>query len=170
MNVYSAGVLLYMLQDNTLYFLLGKDCKYDSWSDFGGKTDDKDRRDPLKTASREFYEETCGVVFSMSKLFSILLKEGNVLECKSYKKNQYFMVLLKLPDKYIDKRDTIVDNFKYQNILINSKPSEVMRSFKEKSELRWFTLDEITNNKVKIRGVFLYSLMQNLDKIKDLCA
>tara|TARA_B100001250_G_C19773314_1_gene778289 strand:+ start:594 stop:1106 length:513 start_codon:yes stop_codon:yes gene_type:complete len=170
MNVYSAGVLLYMKRNNITYFLLGKDCKYDSWSDFGGKTDDKDRRDPLKTASREFYEETCGVIFPLSDIFSLLLKEGHVIECKSYKKNQYFMVLLKLPEKYINESSTIINHFKFQNILINLKPSEVMRSFREKSELRWFTLDEITNAKMKIRGVFFYSLMQNLNRIKQICA
>lgn len=170
MNVYSAGVLLYMKRNDTTYFLLGKDCKYDSWSDFGGKTDDKDRRDPLKTASREFYEETCGVLFPMSKMFSLLLKEGHIIECKSYKKNQYFMILLKLPESHYHEYNNIINDFRFQNILINLKPSEVMRSFREKSELRWFTLDEITTNKMKIRGVFFYSLMQNMTKIKDICA
>ena len=62
--MYSAGVLLYTKRKDEVYFLLGCDCKYQSWSDMGGKCDDSDRRDPLKTASREFYEETCGIIFS----------------------------------------------------------------------------------------------------------
>lgn len=168
--MYSAGVLLYIKRNKQTYFLLGRDCKYDSWSDCGGKCDDSDRRDPLKTASREFYEETCGILFSRHEIYKLLIQKGVKVECASYKKNKYFMFLLEVFEDQLDGFMNVIKHFDFQNTLINSKPPEVMRSFREKSEIRWFTLNEILSNTLKIRGVFYCSLMHNLNIIKDVCA
>lgn len=168
--MYSAGVLLYTKRKDEVYFLLGCDCKYQSWSDMGGKCDDSDRRDPLKTASREFYEETCGIIFSKQDIYKLLLKNGVKIECSSYKKNKYYMFLLEVFEHQFKSFDEIIRNFELQAILINSKPPEVMRSFREKNQLRWFTLQDILSNKIKIRGVFYYSFIHNLHVINEVCA
>ena len=69
---YSAGVLLYRIQNGEKEFLLGKDVKYNSWSDFGGKHDNVDNKQPLRTAVREFYEETCGAIINMHDMLNII--------------------------------------------------------------------------------------------------
>ena len=170
MNVYSAGVLLYMKRNDTTYFLLGKDCKIRFVERLRWENGRQGPTGPVENRQSRVLRGDMRCSVSDVRDFSLLLKEGHVIECKSYKKNQYFMVLLKLPESQSHEYNNIINNFKFQNILINLKPSEVMRSFREKSELRWFTLDEITSNKMKIRGVFFYSLMQNMAKIKEICA
>ena len=92
--MYSAGILLYINVDKEKRFLLGKDDKYNSWSDFGGKCDIGDNSDPLVTASREFYEETSGIVMSKSQAYTMLKENSQLVVCSSYRKQTYYMYLL----------------------------------------------------------------------------
>jgi predicted NUDIX family NTP pyrophosphohydrolase len=89
---YSAGILLYRYNNNQLEFLLGKDVKYNSWSDFGGKYDSVDNKNPLYTAIREFYEETCGVIMNMYEMEKIIKLNNVRVECMSYKKKNILYV------------------------------------------------------------------------------
>ena len=65
--VYAAGILILTLFNGKYYALLGKD-HYNTYSDFGGKSDFADNGNPIVTASREAYEETCGSLFSICEL------------------------------------------------------------------------------------------------------
>ena len=62
MKFKAAGVLPYFRKGGRSWFLLGRDAMRNNdemaWSDFGGKWDKADGRDPWVTAAREFCEET----------------------------------------------------------------------------------------------------------------
>ena len=81
--LYSAGVLFYCkCRDGNIYFLLGRE--YDNkWSDFGGKSEPKDRCEIENTASREAWEESMGCVFDQENLRSTL----------KYKKTPYKKII-----------------------------------------------------------------------------
>jgi len=157
---YSAGILLYRIHNGETQFLLGKDIKYNSWSDFGGKCDSADNNRPLQTAIREFYEETCGVLANMHEMTSLIHKKYVKIHCSSYKKKMYYMFLVKYDKQYLD----IENIFKDQYMFL--KQTNVCMKFKEKKEIKWFSLDYICNNKSMLRGVFYNSFVNNIETIK----
>lgn len=69
MRTVAASILCFAKKpDNTTVFLLGRECKYNKrtteksiWSDFGGKAESETEQ-PEDIASREFCEETAGMV------------------------------------------------------------------------------------------------------------
>ena len=56
--MYSAGILPYTIFNNSVFFLIGQEKSDKTWSDFGGHSKKKDNNCSLKTAFREFLEET----------------------------------------------------------------------------------------------------------------
>lgn len=163
-SYYSAGILLYTIVNGTKYFLLGRDCKYNVWSDFGGKCDPIDDGDPLKTASREFYEETIGVIGNELHIYANLKKHSCCIKCVSYKNNDYYMYLLE--DYSCRWHDYIIDFTNQYNILSLSNFRDG-KQFREKDEIRWFSLDEILSNPNLFRGVFISSVYKNIDIIRN---
>lgn len=157
--MYSAGVLLAMKQDGDIYFLLGRDAKYKTWSDFGGKHENVDKLSPRKTASREFFEESCGVIYDLLDTFG-KLKHTSPLLCKSYMNNNYFMYVLKIDfdDQYVKKFNNI------RRLLLMNKHTS--HKYLEKDCLQWMTIDNIINNPKSFRCVFYKSFINNLDEIK----
>lgn len=159
-SYYSAGILLYRYNNGKLEFLLGKDVKYNSWSDFGGKHDNTDKKVPLQTAIREFYEETCGVICNMYEMENIINKtKSTKIHCVSYKKKSYFMYIV----KYEDDGKDIISLFNQQYRFL--KQTTVSHKFKEKDEIKWFGVDSIIKDKDIIRSVFYNSFSNNLDTI-----
>lgn len=165
MYKYSAGIVLYKKKDDKLYVLLGRDIKYANWSDFGGKVDHTDGNDSIKTAIREFYEETSGVLYNVYDL-NVMFKQTVIKKCicKSFKKNEYYMYLVRYDEDSLHANiEHIFDNhIKFINT------TDVCKKFKEKCEIRWFDLEEILQNKHMFRGVFYNSLTDNLHIFKQL--
>lgn len=156
---YSAGVLLYRIRNGEKEFLLGKDVKYNSWSDFGGKHDNVDNKQPLRTAVREFYEETCGAIINMHDILNIINTNNVRIQCSSYKKKMYYMFVVKYENAFRDIENIFQDQYKFL------KQTSVCMKFKEKKEIKWFDMDSIINNKSIVRGVFYNSFVNNLDEI-----
>jgi predicted NUDIX family NTP pyrophosphohydrolase len=156
---YSAGVLLYRVRNGKNEYLLGKDVKYNSWSDFGGKNDLVDNKQPLKTAVREFYEETCGVIINMHDMLDIIRLKSVKIQCSSYKKKTYYMFVVKYENNYVNIESVFADQFTFLN------QTNVCMKFKEKNEIKWFDEMSIVNNKSLVRGVFYNSFVNNLDEI-----
>lgn len=156
--MYSAGILLYIVLNNEKHFLLGKDDKYNSWSDFGGKCDPSDNSDPLITASREFYEETSGIIMHKSQAYTMIKDNSELVVCSSYKKQKYFMYLLE--HKCIDYK-TFTTIFNDQNKYLCEMKHMCPKKFKEKKELGWFTVDDILRNAKSFRGVFFNSIQKH---------
>lgn len=164
---YSAGILLYTKVDGEIYVLLGCDLKYKCWSDFGGKCEWVDNHDPMKTAAREFYEETSGIVANELTLYNKVKKNSICLNCKSYHNNDYFMYLL-----YDDGRmaNQYVKDFENQQSLLvyGKRAHKDMLRYIEKSKMRWFSLDDIISNPTeRFRTVFISSIMNNIQRIKE---
>ena len=159
---YSAGVLIYdIFEDGILRFLLGRDNKYNCWSDFGGKCEIGDNQSPVVTASREFYEESSGIILSFFDIKYELLKKSKKLHCVSFKNRPYFMFLMKCPE-YVNHSDILI-NFDNQTTII--KKMHICRKFKEKNTIQWFTYNDIINHKSCMRSVFYNSFVTNWSSI-----
>jgi len=160
MSNYSAGVLLYTRQEGNIKFLLGRDSKYNTWSDFGGKNESIDKFCRYKTAAREFFEESCGVIYDKVKINAIL-KDTIPYHCLSYTHNDYFMYLV-----YIDYDKDIIDYFKTIRHLILQR-SELSFKYLEKDCLDWFDFDYIVNHESDFRCVFYKSLLKHIKDIQN---
>lgn len=153
---YAAGVIFYFKSKYKVYFLLGKDFRL-KWSDFGGKVELQDKMNPIKTAIRECYEETLGVVLNKYDLLYKIKKDPKFVVGESYLKKKYFMYLVKLENLY-----DYNENFS----LLRHNLKNLESQFKEKLQLRWFTMNEILENKNdKFRNVFYETIKKNYSKI-----
>jgi predicted NUDIX family NTP pyrophosphohydrolase len=160
--MYSAGVLLYFRIGDVKHFLLGNDTKYNCWSDFGGKVEMIDDNNPKKTATREFYEETAGVVFSKIHMYN-LLKTSIKLNCTSYNNQRYYMYLVECDVTDISK--ITFDQFAIQQDILSNAPN--MTKFREKRNIKTFTANDILSNETLFRPVFYSSFFKNKDVIQS---
>lgn len=163
---YSAGVLLYKQYDDTCYLLLGKDVRYNLWSDFGGSCEDNDKGDSINTASREFYEETIGGISDECELRFKLKHCALCLNCESYKKNLYYMYVMDASN-VIRMVDDTIDDFNYQHFLIGKTHLNPFKKFKEKYQIGWFSVECVIQNPILFREVFYTSLTKNIDTIRN---
>jgi len=164
---YSAGILPYSFdQYGKLFFLLGKDIDND-WSDFGGRCEFKDRNDPINTASREFYEESLGVVLNPQETIK-LISENNKIISKTLNGSPYYMYLIYIDFlNYSDLFTKISQFLKYQ--FDNSITSKLI----EKNAIRWVSIDTLLNNienknpsaPISLRGVFYRTISQFKEKL-----
>lgn len=78
-------------------FLVGKDIRDGTWSDFGGKVERPDRG-PTDTAAREFFEESLGVVASQWAVQQRMHPSNCVaLPGTTQNGHPYYMYLLEVP-------------------------------------------------------------------------
>lgn len=154
---YAAGILFYYKTRKKIYFLLGKDFRY-KWSDFGGKSENKDNNNPHTTASRECYEETMGVIYDKLQLkYYTTIKKSDYVIGKSFLNKDYYMFLVKLDSMY---------NYNQDFMLMRHLLKSIETVYLEKLQLKWFSMEEILQNKDdKIRNVFYDSFSTNRDKI-----
>jgi hypothetical protein len=162
-NSYSAGILLYKIISGTIVVLLGCDSRYKCWSDFGGKCEWIDGKDPCRTAAREFYEETSGVISSENILYDMLKKHGICVKCRSYHNNDYFMFLLS--EDYVHVHKDYDIDFKNQQMILSYTKHRDMSRYKEKNNIRWISLEHVIHSPRMFRGVFSESIKQNYDMI-----
>ena len=158
--MYSAGVLIYFIQDGEINFLLGKDA-YGTWSDFGGKADLLDNNDPTMTASRECYEETSGVICSRARIHHELQTHTGPFICSSYKRHRYYMYLVRL-----DVIELVDVRARFDNMRRLLGAYEGLERFKEKTSLSVFNTDQIMENPSHFRSVFYTSFINNVDSIR----
>ena len=157
-----AGILPVALHNNKLYFLFGKETFNSSspgWSDFGGSKENDES--PKTTALREGYEESCGFFGSKSQIKK-LIKEKLILEIENTNKGGYYKVYLfkyhyddNLPNYFNNNFKFIKSNLKS---LVDSH-----NGYFEKSEIKWFTKDELIENKKIFRHFYKEILQQILD-------
>ena len=164
---YSAGILIYKHVNEHIYLLLGCDYKYNCWSDFGGKSEWIDSNDPIRTASREFYEETCGVIISEGLLYSKVKQHGVCVNCRSYNNHDYYMYLLNSKWIHIN-NDCETDFQKQQRVLLLTNHKSINK-YIEKSEMQWRLLDDVLKSPESYRGVFKESVTRNYDFIYEKC-
>ena len=162
--MYSAGILIYTEKNGNTYFLLGRDTKYGTWSDFGGKHEYIDENDPVKTAGREFYEETCGVIFDKLTIIEKIRHTKPIL-CQSYMKNPYYMYLIKI-------KENDLQRISFDFNIIRSKIKKqvnISYKFKEKDKLQWIRKEDICYKPDTYRCVFYKSFMKNVKTMFERC-
>jgi len=147
-GMYAAGVLPYTFYQNTLYFLVGKDIRDNSWSDFGGKAEAEDK-DTLDTAMREFYEETCGVVMDLKALKARFAGRSNrVMVSATQNGHPYYMYALQVPfTPHL--RST------YRKLLAFMRYRKLYKKNIEKTDMQWVCLDDLLiRDRLTLRSVF----------------
>ena len=168
-EIYSAGILPFSVKGGTVYFLLGKDPE-NKWSDFGGRSEVQDNGRWDMTATREFYEESVGVVMDISSMLTRLQYKKNYIKVKgkTLSGSPYYMYVVKIPYKetYKETFDNTLGFIRYSNVFDNK--------YLEKIDLQWVSLETIyaglddeNNNVVNfpLRRVFKKTLMENLQEI-----
>lgn len=160
--IYSSGVLPYCITNNGgIYFLLGKDFE-NKWSDFGGRCEAVDKYDHQCTASREFWEETMGCIYDLQYIKKVI-KRCDHVESKTYMGYPYYMYLLKIPYKEEYKNYFRCTRSFLQNVNID-------RKYKEKTDIRWFSVDAIDNHKgfFTMKAAFNNTFTENKSKILNI--
>jgi len=136
-NKFAAGVVPYLIIENQYYFLLGLERSNNKWSGFVGKSEIGET--PQETALREFNEET-SLLFknNLQFVYSKLNLTEPVLETTP-SGNVAYIWFIHFPPHIISMD---FSEFHFNQSKIKD------RHFKEKSNLRWFTLSQIRNGPI----------------------
>lgn len=148
-----ASILPACIHNNRLYFLFGKENKYNDtpgFSDFGGGRENNEL--PITTAAREGSEETTGFLGSGKDIMKMMKKRGVYkIDYKITPKNCYRVHIFPykydpmLPFYYNNNQKFIQDHI--PNVVKNTK-------IFEKSELRWISADELPKMKSQFRNFY----------------
>jgi 8-oxo-dGTP pyrophosphatase MutT (NUDIX family) len=151
-----AGFLPTAIHKGKIYFLFGRENKYATtagYSDFGGGTDNKEGF--LETALREFTEETTGFFGSISNLKNYVKKKGtyNIDYIPPTKRYGTYRTHI-LPMEYNEEVVFYYNN--NQKFLQKHLPASVYKKekFFEKSEMKWFSIDELISKKNLFRPYY----------------
>jgi hypothetical protein len=169
-----AGILPTTIYKNKLYFLFGKENKYEDtapgFGDFGGGTDNNESY--LETAIREGSEELTGFLGSEEDLKKMLNKYGTYnIDVKTSSSSIYRIHLfpLEYDDKlpfYYNNNQQFLQKRLYPNVIKNSK-------IFEKEEIRWICVDDLLKMKSKFRFFYgktlerIYKERNNIKKFID---
>jgi 8-oxo-dGTP pyrophosphatase MutT (NUDIX family) len=148
------SILPVTVHNNTIYFLFGKERDIDEnpgWSDFGGGTEKGETF--FSTAIREGSEELTGFLGSSEDIKKLLEKYGTYPI--DFKTNGYATYRCYIfPMKY---DDMLVHYYNNNQRFIQQKldPS-IIRDTKifEKTEIRWFTFDDMQNMHKEFRSFY----------------
>tara|TARA_B110000261_G_scaffold161926_2_gene204411 strand:+ start:333 stop:1283 length:951 start_codon:yes stop_codon:yes gene_type:complete len=145
-----AGILPVALHESKLYFLFGKENKYEDsapgFADFGGGHEKGETH--TETAIREGSEELSGFLGDGDDMKKLLLKHGSYTI--DYKQYRTFIV----PIKY-DKKLEYYFNKNLRFVLSHLDPKIVAQTrIFEKEEIRWVCYDELMNMKKEFRSFF----------------
>lgn len=157
--VNSAGILPFSRNETgEIVFLIGRDIRDLTFSDFGGKIETVDRGDLVNTAAREFYEEILGILCNSPYDIRKRVRELSMCLLGSTKnQHMYKMFVMEVPFFHdLPCRFKKVMNFmKYKNIGNN---------YIEKTELMWCTFDELL--RIPKRQVFTNTINSNIHSLK----
>jgi 8-oxo-dGTP pyrophosphatase MutT (NUDIX family) len=151
-----AGILPTTIYKNQLYFLFGKENKYEDtahgFADFGGGTDKKESF--LETAIREGTEELTGFLGSEADLRCILKQKGSFpidYQAEGYSPYRTHLFPIEYDPAlpfYYNNNQRFLQKRLDPNIIKNSK-------IFEKEEIRWVSINELNKMRSKFRFFFL---------------
>ena len=152
-----AGILPTTIYKNKLYFLFGKENKYEDtapgFSDFGGGTDNKETY--METAIREGGEELTGFLGSDEELKKMLERNGTYnVDNKTPQPHGSVYRIHIFPMTYDPLLPFYYNN--NQRFLQKRLEPDVIKKTKifEKEEIRWVCVDEIRKMKPQFRFFF----------------
>jgi 8-oxo-dGTP pyrophosphatase MutT (NUDIX family) len=164
-----AGILPTTIHDNKLYFLFGKENKYEDsapgFSDFGGGTDNSETF--FETAIRESGEELTGFLGNDNVIRKMLKKHGTYnIDYKTDGHKTYRMHIF--PFKYdpllvlyYNNNQRFLQKRLDQNVIKNSK-------IFEKEEIRWVCVDDIKKMRSQFRSYFQNIVDMILNQKEDI--
>lgn len=160
---YAAGVLPISWIHGELVVLIGKDVRDGAWSDFGGKCEKIDK-DIAATASREFWEETCGALMDL-KTARARLTPGRcvVLRGTTQNRHPYWSFVVEVP--YVPH---LRDAFAKQLAFLRHR--NVHRAYVEKTDVMYVDLPTLFSEAVTKRGVFHSTLAQHRKCLESIAA
>ena len=157
-----AGILPTTIHNNKLYFLFGKEGKYEDtapgFADFGGGTDNSETF--LETSIREGCEELTGFLGNTSDVRKMLKRSGTFnIDYKADGHRPYRTHIF--PFVYDEYLPYYYNN--NQKFLQKRLPANVFKTTKifEKAEIRWICIDDIK----KMRSQFRFWYVNIIDKI-----
>jgi 8-oxo-dGTP pyrophosphatase MutT (NUDIX family) len=150
-----AGILPTTIHNGKLYFLFGKEGKYEDsapgFSDFGGGTDNSESF--LETAVREAGEEFTGFLGSDADIRKMLKAHGTYdIDHKTDGHKTYRMHIF--PFEYNEWLPFYYNN--NQRFLQKRLPEKVFKTTKifEKAEIRWVCVDDLKKMRPQFRSYF----------------
>jgi len=151
-----ASILPVAVHGDTVYLLFGKERETDEnpgWSDFGGGTESNESF--LTTAAREGSEELTGFLGSASDIRRLLRKPLIVdVDFRNSGHSIYRVHLFRMPfdealPSYFNNNRRFLEKRLPASVLQNSN-----NKIYEKTQLRWFTLDELAKRKKDFRSFY----------------
>jgi len=166
-----AGLLPTAIHNNKLYFLFGKENKYEDtspgWADFGGGTDNNETL--LETSIREGTEELTGFIGSSNDIKQMINKSGtyNVDYVNPNKKFWIYRTHI-LPYKYEPLLPYYYNN--NQRFLQKKLDPKVIKSYRifEKEEIRWVCIDDLLKMKPQFRNFYQNIIMMLQEQKTDI--
>lgn len=158
-----AGILPVAVFKNKLYFLFGLENEYadtPGWADFGGGREKKETN--YETAIREGCEELNGFLGCGKKLAK-LAKKNRVSEATYEHYTTYIFQVAydeKLPQYFSS-------NYKFVRHRLNNIVKKDNGLF-EKSEIKWFSFDELRETKRKFRPFYRNIVNEILSQEKEI--
>mgnify|MGYP006270213867 CR=1 FL=1 len=157
--MYAAGVFPICWIDDELFFVVGKDARDDTWSDFAGKCEKIDR-DVESTAAREFWEETYGVLMD-AKTMRHRLSSALCLHGRTQNSHPYYCFVTEVP--FVPHvRDT------FRKHLAFLRQRNVHRVYIEKTDILYVSFDELFSESFPKRSVFKETLMHHWQLLRDI--
>lgn len=162
--MYAAGILPISWVDGRALFLLGKDARDGSWSDFAGRAEPVDR-DKAACAAREFWEETHGLIASDPRSMRARLTPQNSVLLLSRTQNNlpFYCYVVELP--YLPwLRATFLKTVAF----LRHRTSP--RVYVEKTDVRYVTWEDLVGPGVPKRGVFRNTIEQHRQTLERIVA
>ena len=166
-----AGILPTTIYNNKIYFLFGKENKYEDsaegFSDFGGGTDNTESY--LNTAIREGGEELTGFLGSSSDIKKMLKKHGTYnIDYKSDNSKFATYRMHIFPMEY----DPFLSHYynNNQQFLQKRLDPAIIKKTKifEKAQIKWICIDDILKMRKKFRSYFQNIVDIILDKREEI--
>jgi len=152
-----AGILPTTIHNNKLYFLFGKENKYEDsapgFSDFGGGTDSNESL--FNTAIREAGEELTGFLGNDKDVKKMLKKYGTYNIDYSNNNGNYSLYRMHIfPFEYDPMLPFYYNN--NQRFLQKHLDPKIIKNTKifEKAEIRWICIDDIIKMRLQFRSYF----------------
>ena len=150
----NAGILPIVVKNNVIHILLGKETTSGRWSTFSGKQEEGE--DFTTTALREFHEETSNTFPYVTKGFVAEFQRS----CLNSRTPTGKDIKLYLVDfSFCNQEQLSTENF------ATNRMESTTDYEKEKTELRWVSLDEVT--KLQLRYCFFKDLSKIIREINS---
>jgi len=164
-----AGILPTTMRNGKLFFLFGKENKFETsapgFSDFGGGGEKNETK--LDTAIREGGEELTGFLGTDDKLRKMLKTSGVYtidLQNNIYRTHIFYMKYDPYLEKYYNNNQKFIQKRLDPTVIKTSK-------IFEKAEIKWVCIDDLEKMRPKFRHFFasvVDKILENKDEIEAL--